>query len=62
MDAAAVRVSAADRAGKFAPRNLVTRAGELFKADGEVLAPGGVPLGLRPYLLTSEASPPASAS
>lgn len=55
-------MSAADRAGKFAPRNLVTRAGEIFKADGEVVGRGGVRPGLRPYLLTSEATSPAGAS
>ena len=54
-DAVAVRVSAADRAGKFAPRNLVTRSGELFKADGEVVGPGGGRPGLQQYLLTSDA-------
>ena len=56
-----MRVAAADRGGKFAARSLVTRAGELFKADGEVVASAGMRPRTVAYLLQSELSPPTGA-
>ena len=61
VHSAALRVAAADRDGKFAPRSLVTRVGELFKADGEVVSSSGDRPGMLPYLLICDPAPSSGA-